>query len=76
MMGYPMYQPREVYCPKCGNDDIEYELIEPPDPSYHRISMDALPHDVSYAVPAVIRLAKYVARCKKCGYKVEFSRPY
>ena len=64
----------EYFCPKCNSTEIEHKSLMPP-PKVKRISMDDIPKDPQINISNGMMIwHKYEARCKKCGYKVEYIR--
>ena len=63
----------DTYCPKCNSTNVDIKLKHPlPEPK--RISMDDLPKGITpNAIPAIMIYKDYVATCRNCGYKVEWT---
>ena len=57
------YVPFELFCPKCDSTAIETKRKQNDTPQ--RVSMDAL--GKSAYIPT------HVARCRRCGYEVEYT---
>ena len=52
-----------LYCDRCGSEDIEVIL---PEPKERKVPLTQLP---GFALPLIYKPTTY--RCKRCGYEVK-----
>ena len=64
---------KQVYCPKCGGENVEALMIDRATDKPARISMDDIGKD-DEGSSLVYYPTTFEYACKDCGYKVRFSR--